>query len=56
MNSKKLAVLFGGCSTEYAVSLQSAMAVLHHLDPERFRVIPIGITRQGDWYQYTGDY
>ena len=28
---KKIAVIFGGCSTEYEVSLQSAYAVLTHL-------------------------
>ena len=45
----RLAVLFGGCSTEYPVSLQSAHAVLTHLDPEKYEVYPLGITRQGQW-------
>ena len=40
-------VLFGGCSTEYDVSLQSAHAVLQALDPGRFRALPVGITRDG---------
>lgn len=56
MQKKTIAVIFGGCSTEYEVSLQSAFSVLEHLSPERYRVIPIGITRQGDWYRYSGDY
>lgn len=56
MQKKKLAVLFGGRSTEYEVSLQSASAVLEHLDRERFEIIPIGITREGEWYRYTGEY
>ena len=50
----RLAVLFGGCSTEYPVSLQSAHAVLTHLDPEKYEVYPLGITRQGQWLLYTG--
>lgn len=53
---KKLAVIFGGNSTEYEVSLQSAAAVFENINTDRFDVIPIGITREGDWYHYTGDY
>lgn len=49
-----VAVLFGGCSTEYAISLQSAHAVLTHLDASRFEAVMIGITRTGDWLYYTG--
>lgn len=50
----KVAVLFGGCSSEYAISLQSAYAVLQHLDGERYLPVPIGITRQGQWMRYEG--
>ena len=56
MQKKMIAVIFGGCSTEYEVSLQSAYSVLENLDPQRYAVIPVGITRQGDWYRYNGDY
>lgn len=55
MEKKNVAILFGGCSPEYGVSLQSASAVLRHLDRERFRPVPVGITRQGDWFYYSGD-
>ena len=51
---KKLAVLFGGCSTEYPVSLQSAHAVLTHIDPAAYDVYPLGITRDGRWFRYLG--
>lgn len=54
-NRKKLAVIFGGHSTEYEVSLQSASAVLENIDREKYDVYPIGITRDGDWYRYTGE-
>lgn len=56
MQKKVVAVIFGGCSTEYAVSLQSAFSVLENLDPEKYSVVPVGITRQGDWYRYNGAY
>lgn len=51
----KLAVIFGGNSTEYEVSLQSAFSVLTAIDTDAFMIIPIGITREGLWYHYTGD-
>lgn len=54
MQKKILAVIFGGHSTEYEVSLQSACAVLENLDPEKYEVFPVGITRQGDWFRYRG--
>ncbi len=47
-------VLFGGCSTEYEVSLQSAHAVLQALDTDRYRPLPVGITREGRWLRYRG--
>ncbi len=49
-----VAVLFGGHSNEYDVSLHSATAVLESLDSDRYAAIPIGITRSGDWYRYRG--
>ena len=51
---KQILILFGGCSTEYGVSLQSAHAVLTHLDRTRYCPVPVGITRQGQWRYYTG--
>lgn len=52
---KKIAVIFGGKSTEYEVSLQSASAVLTHINREKYQIIPIGITRKGEWYRCTGE-
>ena len=52
---KRIALLFGGCSPEYGVSLQSAHAVLRHMDPRRYLPVPIGITREGRWFWYRGD-
>lgn len=50
----KIAVFFGGCSSEYSVSLQSAYAVLKNLDASKYEVLPIGITRSGECYFYRG--
>lgn len=52
---KKIAVLFGGCSPEYGVSLQSAYAVINHIDKDKYTPVLIGITKQGDWYCFDGD-
>ena len=51
---KRILVLFGGCSTEYEVSLQSALGILSHLDRSRYTPLMVGITRQGRWLSYTG--
>ena len=56
MEKLRVAVLFGGCSTEYEVSLQSAAAVLAHLDTRRFAPLTVGITKQGKWLYYTGPF
>lgn len=49
-----IAVLFGGCSPEYGVSLQSAAAVLRHMDQSRYEPVMVGISQAGDWFHYTG--
>lgn len=51
-----IAIFFGGCSTEYEVSLQSACAVIQVIDTRRFTPVLIGIDRSfGQWYLYRGD-
>lgn len=49
--SKKIrvGVLFGGRSSEHEVSLASAKSVMRAMDPEKYEVVPIGITRAGEW-------
>ena len=54
MAKKKIAVLFGGVSSEYEVSLRSVSSVLRNIDSELFSVIPIGITKRGRWLYYPG--
>ncbi len=45
----RIAVLFGGRSGEHDVSLASARSVMSALDPAKYDIIPVGITRQGAW-------
>ena len=54
MSRLKIAVLFGGCSPEYGVSLQSAAAVLRHMAQSRYEPVMMGISQAGDWFRYTG--
>ncbi|MBV8775329.1 MAG: D-alanine--D-alanine ligase A, partial [Deltaproteobacteria bacterium] len=51
MSRKKLrvGVLFGGRSGEHEISLRSALTVMSAMDPDRYQVVPIGITRDGRW-------
>ncbi len=44
-----LVVLFGGQSAEHDVSCVTATAVLAAADPDRYRITPIGISREGRW-------
>ena len=41
----KVAVLFGGASSEHEVSRMSATSVLNNLDAEKYDVLPVGITK-----------
>jgi D-alanine-D-alanine ligase len=51
----RVAVVFGGRSSEHAISCVSAGSVLRHLDRERFDVVPVGIARDGAWVLGTDD-
>ncbi len=49
LKQKNLAVLFGGRSGEHVVSLRSAASIMEAVDLDRYRIIPVGITREGSW-------
>jgi D-alanine-D-alanine ligase len=51
----RVAVVFGGRSTEHAISCVSAGSILGALDPDEYEVVPIGITRNGRWVLANGD-
>ena len=54
LNRLKIAILFGGASFEHEVSLQSAYNVIKNLK-EEYYLVPIGITKTGNWFYYDGD-
>jgi D-alanine-D-alanine ligase len=45
----RVAVVYGGRSDEHAISCVSAGSILRNLNPQRFDVVPIGITQEGTW-------
>lgn len=49
MKKLRVGVLFGGRSGEHEVSLLSAASVLQAIDKTKYEVVPIGITKQGQW-------
>lgn len=51
----RLIVLFGGQSAEHDVSRVTARHVLAAADPDRYQLIAVGITREGQWIQCSTD-
>ncbi|MCU1694358.1 MAG: D-alanine--D-alanine ligase [Mycobacterium sp.] len=45
----RVAVVYGGRSSEHAISCVSAGSILRNLDPERFDVVAVGISTEGSW-------
>ena len=56
MAKKRIAVLFGGASADYAASLRTAYSVLCGIPKDKYEALPIGITRAGRWLFYPGSY
>ena len=46
----RVGVLFGGRSGEHEISLRSALTVMSAMDPSRYDIVPIGISRDGRWF------
>jgi D-alanine-D-alanine ligase len=51
----RIAVVFGGRSSEHAISCVTAGSVLQALDPDRYDVVPVGITHEGRWVLESAD-
>ena len=51
----RVAVVFGGRSSEHAISCITAGSVLAAIDPEKYDVVPVGIARDGRWVLESGD-
>lgn len=52
MKKIKLAVIFGGMSTEHDVSIVSGTSIIRNLDREKYDIYPVYIDKQGNWYKY----
>ena len=50
MSKLKVAILFGGKSTEHEVSLQSAKSIISAIDPTKYDIQLIGIDKTGKWF------
>ena len=51
----RVAVVFGGRSSEHSISCVTAGSVLRTLDRDRYEVVPVGIARDGRWVLEAGD-
>lgn len=49
MNRKKIALLFGGVSTEHVISIRSSYFIYKTIDRSKFQVLPIYITPNSEW-------
>lgn len=54
MAKTRIAVLFGGVSSEHEISCISAAAVVENLRPEEYEVMKVGITKKGRWLLFPG--
>lgn len=55
MQKKRIAVIFGGKSSEHEVSRVSASYVIDNIPADKYEVLTIGITKDGRWLLYTGN-
>jgi D-alanine-D-alanine ligase len=51
----RIAIVFGGRSSEHAISCVTAGSVLAAIDPQRYDVVPVGITHEGRWVLESDD-
>jgi D-alanine-D-alanine ligase len=55
MTKKCVGILFGGCSAEHEVSLQSAKNIFDAIDRDKYKAVPVGIDKSGKWLLYDAD-
>lgn len=54
MHKLTIAVIFGGQSSEHEVSCMSAANIIASLDQQKYEILPVGITKEGNWRIYHG--
>ena len=52
---KNALIIFGGVSSEHNVSLLSATSVIKNTPKDKYNVVMLGISKDGEMYLYTGD-
>lgn len=55
MAKLKVAILFGGASSEHDISCISAKGIISNIDKEKYDIILLGITKNGEWYLFDDD-
>lgn len=55
MSKLTLAIIFGGKSSEYSVSLHSAGSLIRNINTDHYDIVLVGIDKDGKWYLYQGD-
>ena len=52
---KTIGILFGGVSSEHAVSCLSAASIIPNIPKNKYELVLVGITKEGKWLRYFGD-
>lgn len=55
MDKKKIAVVFGGQSSEHNISKISVTTIINNMSKEKYDVIPVYISKDGEWFIYNGE-
>lgn len=55
MDKLKVCVIFGGQSPEHEISRKSVTSVINNLNKDKYDITVIGITKDGEWFLYSGD-
>ena len=55
MDKLTLGILFGGASSEHDISCISAKSILENIDKEKYNIVMLGITKQGEWFLFDDD-
>ncbi len=55
MNKKTIAILFGGASSEHDISAISAKGIVSNINRDKYNIVLMGITKNGEWYLFNDD-
>lgn len=55
MDKKTIGILFGGVSSEHDISTISAKSIINNINKEKYKLVLIGITKEGEWYLFNDD-